>query len=84
MSSQASTVPAAQTFEVGSRPGPVATLTRWLLGRLLRRLIRTGSLTVILPNGELHAGDGGGEDVRVRLRDNRTARYDVMKDGSAL
>ena len=49
-------------------------LTRAALGRLLTRLIRTGSLIVVLPSGEaLQAGDGTTEPVQIRLRDNRTA-----------
>ena len=59
MSSQAS-VTLDRPDEVRARSGasgPVAALTRAALGRLLRRLIRTGSLTVVLPSGEaLHAG----------------------------
>jgi cyclopropane-fatty-acyl-phospholipid synthase len=59
-----------------SRPsGPLTALTRVALGRLLKQLIRTGSLTVVLPSGEpLHAGDRKAAGaVRIRLRNNRTA-----------
>lgn len=53
---------------------PVAGLARAALGRLLDRLIRVGSLSVILPSGEiLRAGDAAAPDtVRIRLRDYRT------------
>ena len=56
-------------------PDPLSAATGLALGRLLKRLIRTGSLIVVLPSGEiLQAGDGSGPgDVRIRLRDNRTA-----------
>lgn len=54
--------------------GALNALARGALTRLLKRLIRTGSLTVILPSGEaLRAGDGAGEPVCIRLRDHRTA-----------
>lgn len=68
-----------------TRPGPAAALTRWMMDRLLRRLIRSGSLTVVLPSGEaLRAGDGAGREVRIRLRDNRTAWRIALYPGLAL
>ena len=68
-----------------TRPGPAAALTRWMMDRLLRRLIRTGSLTVVLPSGEaLRAGNGAGREVRIRLRDNRTAWRIALYPGLAL
>jgi cyclopropane-fatty-acyl-phospholipid synthase len=76
MSSQASVVFDRPNPRVRSRsPDPLSALTRAALERLLKRLIRTGSLTVVLPSGEaLQAGDGtASEPVRIRLRDNRTA-----------
>ena len=77
MSSQASWV-ASQPDRSGGEARPVRrpfeSLTAAALRRLLKRLIRTGSLTVALPSGQvLQAGDGAGEPVRIRLRDNRTA-----------
>lgn len=86
MGTQASAVdvrPGRRTLR--ARPGPAAALTRWLLDRLLQRLIRTGSLTVVLPSGEaLRAGDGAGQEVRVRLRDNRTAWRIALYPGLGL
>jgi cyclopropane-fatty-acyl-phospholipid synthase len=76
MSSQASVVFDRPDPRVRSRsPDPLSALTRAALERLLKRLIRTGSLTVVLPSGEaLQAGDRtAAEPVRIRLRDNRTA-----------
>lgn len=68
-----------------SHPGPTAALTRWMLDRLLRRLIRTGSLTLLLPSGDLlRAGDGAAGEVRVRLRDNRTAWRIALYPGLGL
>ncbi|HYC73991.1 cyclopropane-fatty-acyl-phospholipid synthase family protein [Brevundimonas sp.] len=74
---------------VRSRPSnPLDAITRLAFGRLLKRLIRIGSLTVVLPSGEaLHGGDGTSEPVRIRLRDNRTAwrvaLYPGLKFGEA-
>jgi cyclopropane-fatty-acyl-phospholipid synthase len=67
-------------------PNPIAGLTRASLGRLLDRLIRTGSLSVVLPSGEvLRAGAPGAPDaVRIRLRDNRTAWRLALYPGLAL
>ena len=67
-------------------PNPIAGLTRASLGRLLQRLIRVGSLSVVLPSGEvLRAGNGGAPDaVRIRLRDNRTAWRLALYPGLAL
>ena len=88
MSSQASAV-----FDRPDAPGARArsstamdAVTRLVFGRLLRRLVRIGSLTVVLPSGEtLQAGDGdaaGG--VRMRLRDTRTAWRIALYPGLAL
>ncbi|CAN7343879.1 class I SAM-dependent methyltransferase [Brevundimonas sp. LjRoot202] len=70
-----------------SRPSdPLSAITRFALGRLLKQLIHTGSLTVVLPSGEaLRAGDGEtDEPVRIRLRDNRTAWRLALYPGLAL
>lgn len=70
-----------------SRPGdPLTGLTRLALRRLLNRLIRRGSLTVVLPSGEpLRAGDTtAAETVRIRLRDNHTAWRLALYPGLAL
>ncbi|HZW16267.1 MAG TPA: cyclopropane-fatty-acyl-phospholipid synthase family protein [Brevundimonas sp.] len=77
MSSQASAAldraddPAARSGPAG----PLSALTRVALGRFLKRLIRSGSLTVVLPSGEaLTAGEPtAAAPIRIRLRDNRTA-----------
>ena len=86
MSSQASTVDGRPDRRPARlRAGPAAGLTRWMLDRLLRRLIRTGALAVALPSGEtLRAGDGAGDEVRIRLRDNRTAWRIALYPGLAL
>ncbi|MBW8304485.1 MAG: cyclopropane-fatty-acyl-phospholipid synthase family protein, partial [Brevundimonas sp.] len=75
MSSQASVISEhPEGPRAPSRPlDPLGAATGLALGSLLKRLIRTGSLVVVLPSGEvLQAGDGSGA-VRIRLRDNRTA-----------
>lgn len=88
MSSQASAVSGRSAgAHAPSRPSdPLNTLTRMALGRLLKRLIRVGSLTVVLPSGEaLHAGDPAAPDpVQIRLRDNRTAWRIAFYPGLAL
>ena len=88
MSSQASvSLDRPDETRVQSRPSdPLGAVTRFALGRLLKRLIQTGSLTVVLPSGEaLRAGDGAIEDpVRIRLRDNRTAWRLALYPGLAL
>lgn len=68
------------------RSDPLSAATRIAFDRLLKRLIRTGSLTVALPSGEtLHAGDGtAAEGVRIRLRDNRTAWRIALYPGLGL
>ncbi|MBF0665497.1 MAG: class I SAM-dependent methyltransferase [Brevundimonas sp.] len=56
-----------------------------MLGRLLERLVRTGSLAVVLPSGEtLLAGDGTGETVRIRLRRNGAAWRIALYPGLGL
>ncbi|HYC68228.1 cyclopropane-fatty-acyl-phospholipid synthase family protein [Brevundimonas sp.] len=77
MSSQASFVldhPEPPRARAGRAANPVAVLAKAALGRLLNRLIRVGSLSVVLPSGEiLRAGDADAPDaVRIRIGDYRT------------
>ena len=76
MSSQASVVfdRPDETRARSRRSGPLGALARAALERLLKRLIRIGSLTVVLPSGEaLHVGETGAADaVRMRIHDYRT------------
>jgi len=86
MSSQASFI-SQHSDEGRARPsfGPVGAATRMVLGRLLERLVRTGSLAVVLPSGEtLLAGDGTGETVRIRLRRNGAAWRIALYPGLGL
>ena len=76
MSSQASVVPdrADETRRRARSPGVLGAVAWAALQRLLTRLIRIGSLTVVLPSGEaLRVGEAGAADaVRMRIRDYRT------------
>ena len=88
MSSQASVVSDRPAPGKTGLPGsdPFNAITRMALARLLQRLIRVGSLIVVLPSGEaLHAGDPGApKPVQIRLRDNRTAWRIAVYPGLAL
>lgn len=86
MSSQAPAVDVRpDAFRPKSRRDPAESLTRWVLDRLLRKLIRTGSLGLVLPSGQtLRFGQDGADAVRVRLRDRRTAWRIALYPGLAL
>ncbi len=86
MSSQAPAVDVRRdAFPPRFRRDPAEGLTRWVLDRLLRKLIRTGSLGLVLPSGEtLRLGEDGADAVRVRLRDHRTAWRIALYPGLGL
>lgn len=87
MSSQASiTLERLDGPHARSRPSLPGAVIRAALQRYLTRLIRAGSLTVVLPSGEtLVAGDSAAKmQVRVRLRDNLTALRLALHPGLAL
>jgi cyclopropane-fatty-acyl-phospholipid synthase len=45
-----------------------------LIGKLIAKLIRTGSITIVMPNGSRPTfGPGGGKNVVVRFADRRVA-----------
>ena len=85
MSSQAPAVDGRpDAFHPRSRRDPAEALTRWVLDRLLRKLIRTGSLGVVMPSGEmLRFGDGGVDAARLRFRNARTAWRIALYPGLA-
>jgi cyclopropane-fatty-acyl-phospholipid synthase len=90
MSSQAS-VAFDHPDEVRGRsrsPGVLGALARAALQGLLTRLIRIGSLTVVLPSGEaLHVGRAGAAQavrMRMRIHDYRTAWRLATYPGLAL
>lgn len=87
MSSQASiTLERPDGPHARSRRSLRGAVIRAVLQRYLTRLIRAGSLTVVLPSGEtLIAGDGAAnKQVRVRLGDNLTALRLALHPGLAL
>ena len=48
----------------------------WLLDKMLRKLIRTGQLTITDYDGKVYRyGDGTGEDIRIRLTDRKASRH---------
>ena len=71
----------------GRAPGvSPASLGRSALTRLLRRVVRSGSLKVLLPDGEaIMVGDGAAADaVTIRIRDGRTMRRLALNPDLAL
>ncbi|WP_227271945.1 SAM-dependent methyltransferase [Roseobacter weihaiensis] len=55
------------------------------LNRMLRHMLRSGTLTVVMPDGVRHTyGDGTGDPLTVRLRDVATVRHLVLNPELAL